>query len=51
MKKYKVYLCFKYSDIVHVEAEDEKEAVSKALDECNEDYECFYDSCVTEEKK
>jgi hypothetical protein len=49
MKKYKVKLIFKYSDVVHVEAEDEKEAISKAMEECNEQYECFYDSEVEED--
>ena len=45
--KYKVKLIFKYSDTVYVEAENEKEAVSKALDDCNEQYESFYDSQVS----
>ncbi len=49
MKRYKVKLIFKYSDVVHVEAADEKEAVSKALEDCAEQYECFYDQEVTEE--
>ena len=44
--KYKVRLIFKYSDIVHVEAETEKEAIEKALPECDEQYECFYDAEV-----
>jgi len=49
MPKYKVYLVFKYSDTVHVEAETEKEAITKAVDECQEMYESFYDAEVTEE--
>jgi hypothetical protein len=48
--KYRVKLIFKYSDVVHVDAKDEKEAVSLALDECEEMYESFYDAEVTEEK-
>ena len=50
MKKYKVKLTFKYSDIIHVEAETEKEAISAATLQCEEQYECFYDSEVTEEE-
>lgn len=49
MTKYKVKLIFKYSDIVHVEAKDEKEAIAKALEECDEVFESFYDTEVTEE--
>ena len=49
MKKYKVKLVFKYSDVVHVEAENEEDAIMFALDECQEEYECFYDSKVTDE--
>ena len=49
MKKYKVRLVFKYSDVVHVEARSEKEAVAAALEECCEEYECFYDAEVEEE--
>ena len=45
-QKYKVRLIFKYSDTVHVVATDEKEAISKALDVCHEEYECFYDAEV-----
>ncbi|HEY6021516.1 MAG TPA: hypothetical protein VIY48_16910 [Candidatus Paceibacterota bacterium] len=48
-KKYKVKLVFKYSDVVHVEAENEKEAIEKAMSDCNEQYECFYDASVSEE--
>ena len=47
--KYKVKLVFKYSDIVHVEADNEEEAIEKAMDECQEEYESFYDSIVEEE--
>ena len=46
---YKVKLSFVYSDIVHVEADDEREAIEKALTECCEQYECFYDAEVSEE--
>lgn len=46
MKKYKVKLIFKYSDVVHVEAESEEEAIRVATDECDEQYECFYDAEV-----
>ena len=45
--KYKVKLIFKYSDTVYVEAENEKEAVSRALNDCNEQFESFYDSQVS----
>ena len=47
--KYKVKLVFVYTDIVHVEAKDEKEAIEKALPECQEQYESFYDAIVEEE--
>lgn len=47
--KYEVKLIFKYSDIVHVEAENEKEAIEKAMQECEEQYECFYDCEINEE--
>ena len=49
LKKYKVKVVFKYSDVVHVEAESEKEAVERALECCQEEYELFYDSEVSEE--
>jgi hypothetical protein len=49
MKKYRCYLVFKYSDVVHVEAESAKEAESLALQECEEAYECFYDAEISEE--
>jgi len=42
-------LIFKYSDVAHVEADNEKEAVEKAIKECQEEYECFYDAEVTED--
>jgi len=45
---YKVKLTFKYSDTVYVQADNEKDAINKALDECEEQYECFYDANVTE---
>lgn len=48
--KYKVKLIFKYSDIVHVEADNEKEAIEKALPLSQEDYECFYEASVDEEE-
>ena len=44
--KYKVKLIFKYSDVVHVEADSEKEAIEKALQDCHEKYEAFYDAEV-----
>ena len=47
MSKYRVKLTFKYSDVVHVEAETEKEAIEEALAECQEEYECFYDADVS----
>ena len=47
--KYCVKLKFIYSDTVHVEAENEKDAIDKALDDCHEEYECFYDYKVEEE--
>lgn len=49
MPKYKVKLIFKYSDIVHVEAKDEEEAEQLALEECQEEYESYYDNEITEE--
>jgi hypothetical protein len=48
MKKYRVKLIFRYTDTVEVEAENSEEAVGRALDECNEQYECLEDSRVTE---
>ena len=50
MTKYKVKLIFKYSDTVHVESKDEKQAVELALAECHEQYESFYDAKVEEEE-
>jgi hypothetical protein len=50
MKKYKVKLIFKYSDTVHVWAKNEQEAIEKAMKECHEEYECFYDAEVEELK-
>lgn len=49
MKKYRVRLVFMYSDVVHVEADNKEDAIEKAMDECEEQYECFYDASVTEE--
>lgn len=40
---------FMYSDIVHVEAEDESQAESIALGECDEQYESYYDCDISEE--
>ena len=50
MKKYKVKLIFLYSDTLHIEAEDEEGAETKALDICQEKYECYYDSEIIEEE-
>ncbi len=47
--KYKVKLTFKYSDVVHVEAESEEKAVKAAMFDCDEQYECFYDAEVSED--
>jgi len=47
--KYRVKLIFKYSDVVHVEAESEKEAIALALEEAQEEYESFYDAEVMED--
>lgn len=46
--KYEVKLLFIYSDVVYVEANTEKEAIEKALPECQEGYESFYDAIVIE---
>lgn len=46
MDKYKVKLSFIYSDVVHVEADNAKDAERKALEECREEYECFYNSDI-----
>jgi len=46
MNPYKVKLIFKYSDVVYVKASSEKEAIEKALAECQEEYESFYDAEV-----
>jgi len=48
-QKYKVKLKFIYSDIVHVEAETEEDAIEEALKHCQEEYEAFYDAEVEEE--
>jgi len=47
--KYKVKLIFKYSDVVHVDADSEEEAIEKALQDCHEKYESFYDAEVERE--
>lgn len=49
MKKYKVRLVFKYSDVVHVEANSEKEAIEKAMVDCDEQYESFVEAVVRED--
>ena len=49
MTAYRVKLTFKYSDVVHVQAMDRRDAETKALEQCREEYECFYDSEITEE--
>ncbi len=49
MKKYRVELKFKHSDTVHVEAESREEAQELTLEECHEEFECFYDSEINEE--
>jgi len=46
MKKYKVKLIFKYSDVVIVEAEDEEDAIEKATAECHGQFKCFFDAKV-----
>jgi hypothetical protein len=47
--EYRVKLIFKYSDVVYVTANSEKEAIEKALPEAKEEYETFYDAIVSEE--
>jgi len=48
--KYRVKLIFKYSDVVHVEADNKEEAIKEALEsEFEEMFECFYDAEVNEE--
>jgi len=47
--KYKVKLIFKYSDIVHVEASSQEEAIREAMVDCDEEFECFFDAEVEEE--
>ena len=49
MPKYRVKLEFIYSDVVHVEAENEEMAEESAMLACNEEYECYHDCTVTEE--
>ena len=51
MPCYKVKLIFKYSDIVHVEADSEDEAIQTALAFAEPEFECLYDSEVTIEDK
>jgi len=36
--------------VVHVEAKNETEAEEKALTECHEEYEKYYDATITEEE-
>ena len=48
MTKYRVTLDFIYSDTVHVDAENEREALKEAMKECNEEFYCFYDSEIEE---
>ena len=47
--KYKIELKFIYSDVVHVEADNEKEAERLALEQCDEKYECYYDASIVVE--
>ena len=49
MNNYKVKLTFKYSDTVYVKADTEKEAIEQALQECEEQYESFYDADVSDD--
>ena len=48
---YKVKLSFLYTDVVHVKAVSEEEAVRVALNFCHEEYDCFYDSDVELEEE
>lgn len=49
MPDYKVKLKFIYSDVVHVEAESEEQAIEIAMPFCQAEYECFLDAEVEEE--
>lgn len=49
MSKYRVKLKFIYSDVVHVEADNEEEAEGEAMKHCQEEYECYYDCEIEEE--
>lgn len=49
MQKYKVKLIFKYSDTIHVEADNPDDAVKLAMIECEEEFESFYDAEIDEE--
>ena len=49
MKNYRVKLMFVYSDVVHVEARNEDDAIKEAMLHCQEEYEFFYDAEVDEE--
>lgn len=51
MSLYRVKLTFKYSDTVHVNADNEEEAAAKALVNCEETFICFYDAEVVEEEE
>ena len=46
MKDYEVRVVFKYSDTVRVKAKNEDAAISAAVQESEEEYECFYDAHV-----
>ena len=49
-KKYRCKLSFLYTDIVHVEADNEDEAEKLALKDCHEEYDTYYDAKITEEE-
>ena len=48
-KKERVYLTWTYSDVVHVVAKDEQDAINRALDMASPIYESWDDAKVTEE--
>jgi hypothetical protein len=50
MKEYRVKVTEKHSDYVWVKAKSREEALAKAPDEANCEFECLYDCEVVEEE-
>ena len=46
--KYRIKLSYLYTDILEVEADSEEEAIDKAHEEAEEEFECYHDIKVEE---